>query len=118
MDRNANLAKLDSLERRYSALLLELNDVRNQITLLRAEYPTKIVLNGRELLATGRTISYEQIVEMAKTGFPLEVAHTVTFQHRVHFNRLPGERNGSLTPGKTVPVSAGMVINALVTGAA
>jgi hypothetical protein len=70
-------------------------------------------------------LTYEQIVRMAlfqdnphtsmlRTDSDLPML-TCTYRHRVPFEQLPGERDGSLYKGKSVECTPGMVINCMDT---
>jgi hypothetical protein len=92
---------------------------------------TEINLNGRKVTiqaTNGKFIlTYEQIVRMAVnqrrghlnafTGSDAELPHeTVVYHHRVPWEKLHGERDGSLWKGKSVECTPGMVIDCCNTG--
>ncbi|MBJ8342973.1 multiubiquitin domain-containing protein [Antrihabitans sp. YC3-6] len=67
-----------------------------------------IVVNTRPCEWTERTISYEEVVELAYPGQPIGEADEVT----VRFTRGHAEkREGSLTPGRSVKVKDKMVFD-------
>jgi uncharacterized Zn finger protein (UPF0148 family) len=75
-----------------------------------------------------REITYEQVIRIAcdqidkskgravkPPGYDKFPQMSVTYQHKVPFEHLPGERDGSLWVGKKVAVTPGMIINAYCT---
>lgn len=75
-----------------------------------------------------REITYEQIIRIAcdqidkskgrqvkPPGYDQFPQMSVTYRHRVPFEELPSERDGSLWKGKKVAVTPGMIINAYCT---
>lgn len=76
-----------------------------------------VLINGKEH-SVGPSLTYEQIVTLADTEWGTAILHSVTYHHIVRFEQLPGERDGLLSPGQSVPTSPGMHINAVVTGSA
>jgi hypothetical protein len=77
-----------------------------------------VKINGTDFEVEGGWLTYERIVELADTQWGKEALHSVVYSHRLPFDQLPGERNGILSPGKRVVPTQGMVIDAVVTGAA
>jgi hypothetical protein len=65
-----------------------------------------IVLNGRNVFVETPSLSYEEIVGLAK----VRAGATVTW-------KLGGTRDGGeLMPGAAIPVRRGLIVNAIVTG--
>lgn len=78
----------------------------------------EITINAKKVTVEGVRITYDQVVALAATQWGTAATHSVTYRHRVPFEKLPGERDGILSPGQSVPLSEGMVINAVVTSGA
>lgn len=85
----------------------------------------QVKINCRDVTHPDGEISYEQVVEYAHPGFFTKYpdpdpykrpVFTVTYRHKVPWNELLGERNGSLTPGQRVKCTGGMIINCCITG--
>lgn len=65
----------------------------------------RIILNGREAQLDRDALSYEDLVKLMGREYI-----TVTY-------RMPrGQDGGSLSPGQTLDLAEGMIINAYVTG--
>jgi hypothetical protein len=92
---------------------------------------TEINLNGRKITIKAKNgkfiLTYEEIVRMAVnqrrgpmnafTGSDAELPHeTVVYHHRCAWEKLHGERDGSLWKGKSVECTPGMVIDCCNTG--
>lgn len=75
-----------------------------------------ITINGKPIVTEESVLTYERIVDLADTQWGKTALHSITYSHMVPFTELPGERSGMVAPGKSVPVSAGMTICAVVTG--
>lgn len=73
--------------------------------------PVTIVVNGRKKEFTGATITFEQVVKLAFDAPPQgpNIMFTVTYKHGY------GESEGSMLPGDSVKVKAGMVFNVTAT---
>jgi hypothetical protein len=64
-----------------------------------------IIVNTREKKWPKETISYEEVVELAYPGHPVDpnIVYTVNYKK--------GHDEGSLTKGKSVEVKDGMIFN-------
>lgn len=78
----------------------------------------KIIINATPVDVPNEPLGYDKIVDLANTQWGKKALHSVTYSHKVPFMELPGERHGTLTPGKSVDPSEGMIIDAVVTGSA
>jgi hypothetical protein len=93
---------------------------------------TQININSDKVTIKARngrfTLSYEEIVRIVVNQINKERGRTpfngpdsdlpmltCTYRHRVPFEQLPGERDGSLYKGKSVECTPGMVINCMDT---
>jgi hypothetical protein len=73
--------------------------------------PIKIIVNGRQFEVTDEDISYEEVVNLRYNNDPPKgenVVITVTYS-KGH------SKDGSLLPGKSVRVKAGMIFNVIDT---
>lgn len=72
------------------------------------ENEVNIIVNGRPKKVPGPSISFEQVVALAFNPVPPNALFTVTWSH--------GNDEGSLTPGKNVPIRNGMKFDVTETG--
>lgn len=66
----------------------------------------KIIVNGREKIVTGKTISYDQVVRLAFDSVDPDTIYTVTFK-KGH----PSKPEGSMVDGDAVKLECGMIFN-------
>ena len=66
----------------------------------------KIIVNGREKLVTGKTISYDQVVRLAFNAIEPDTIYTVTFKKGP-----PSKPQGSMVAGDVVKLECGMIFN-------
>lgn len=66
----------------------------------------KIIVNGREKVVTGKSISYDDLVVLAFGSIDPETIYTVTFKHGA-----PSQREGSMVAGDVVKLKCGMIFN-------
>ena len=71
-----------------------------------ASLETKIIVNGREKVVAGKTISYADLVVLAFGSIDPETIYTVTFKHGP-----PSKPEGSMAEGDVVKLQCGMIFN-------
>ncbi|MHB8697627.1 MAG: multiubiquitin domain-containing protein [Sulfuricaulis sp.] len=67
-----------------------------------------IVVNGTQETWTDHRITYEQVVQLAFPGSPLDVLYTVSYAN-------PHGKDGTLAPGQDTQVKDGVVFNVVKT---
>ena len=71
-----------------------------------ASKETKIIVNGREKVVAGKTISYADLVVLAFGSIDPETIYTATFKHGP-----PSKPEGSMVEGDVVKLQCGMIFN-------
>lgn len=71
---------------------------------------TKIIVNGREKVVTGKTISYANLVALAFGAIEPMTIYTVTFK-----NGPPSKPEGRMVEGDVVKLQCGMIFNVTAT---
>lgn len=71
-----------------------------------ASKETKIVVNGREKVVAGKTISYADLVVLAFGSIDPNTIYTVTFKHGP-----PSNPEGKMVAGDVVKLQCGMHFN-------
>ena len=67
---------------------------------------TKIIVNGREKVVAGKTISYAELVVLAFGSIDPDSIYTATFKHGP-----PSKPEGSMVEGDVVKLQCGMIFN-------
>ena len=71
-----------------------------------ASKETKIIVNGREKVVAGKTISYAELVILAFGSIDPDSIYTATFKHGP-----PSKPEGSMVDGDVVKLQCGMIFN-------
>jgi hypothetical protein len=68
----------------------------------------KIIVNGQEMSATGKELTFEQVVDLAFPGLPQGAGRMYTVTYRRGDGNKP---EGSLVAGELVKIKEGMIFN-------
>ncbi len=72
----------------------------------------RVIINGREVVVVGESMTYQDIVSLADSGRSKDALHSIAYSTKRSGDT---ERSGCIAPGETLVLEEGMVISAMVT---